>query len=26
MEVEQNFAAATTPVPDEVWEQLQALL
>lgn len=25
-EVEQNFAAATTPVPDDVWEQLQALL
>ena len=21
-EVEQNFAAATTPVPDEIWEQL----
>ncbi len=26
MEVEQNFAAATTPVPDDVWEKLQALL
>ena len=25
-EVEQNFAAAMTPVPDDVWEQLQALL
>lgn len=25
-EVEQNFTAATTPVPDDVWEQLQALL
>ena len=25
-EVEQNFAAATTPVPDDVWEQLQVLL
>ena len=25
-EVEQNFAAATTPVPDDVWEKLQALL
>ncbi len=25
-EVEQNFAAATTPFPDEVWEKLQALL
>ena len=24
-EVEQNFAAATTPVPDDVWEQLEAL-
>lgn len=26
MEVEQNFAAATTPIPDDVWEQLQTLL
>ncbi len=26
MEVEQNFAAGTTPVLDEVWEKLQALL
>ncbi len=25
-EVEQNFAAATTPVSDKVWNQLQALL
>ena len=25
-EVEQNFAAATAPVPDGVWEELQALL
>lgn len=25
-EVEQNFAAATTPVPDDVWEQLKELL
>ena len=25
-EVEQNFAAATTPVSDDVWEQLQVLL
>ena len=25
-EVEQNFTAATTPVPEGVWEQLQALL
>ena len=25
-EVEQNFAAATTPVPDAMWEQLQVLL
>ena len=25
-EVEQNFAAATTPISDEVWEQLQTLL
>lgn len=25
-EVEQNFAAATTPVPEDVWKQLQALL
>ena len=25
-EVEQNFAAATTPVPDDVWEQLQEYL
>ena len=25
-EVEQNFAAATTPIPDAVWEQVQALL
>lgn len=25
-EVEQNFAAATTPVPEEVWEQLQEFL
>ncbi|MXY29349.1 aldo/keto reductase [Candidatus Poribacteria bacterium] len=25
-EVEQNFAAATTPVPDEVWEKLEILL
>ncbi|MCG9134533.1 aldo/keto reductase [Candidatus Poribacteria bacterium] len=25
-EVEQNFAAATTPVPDDVWEQLNELL
>ena len=25
-EVEQNFIAATTPVPDDVWEQLKALL
>lgn len=25
-EVEQNYAAATTPVSDEVWEQLQILL
>ena len=25
-EVEQNFAAATTPVPDGIWEQLQAFL
>ena len=25
-EVEQNFAAATTPVPDDVWEQLEVLL
>ena len=24
-EVEQNFAAATTPVPDDVWEQLEVL-
>ena len=26
IEVEQNFAAATTPVSDDVWEQLQTLL
>ena len=26
MEVEQNFAAATTPVSEDVWEQLQELL
>lgn len=26
IEIEQNFAAATTPVPDEVWEELQTLL
>ena len=25
-EVEQNFAAATTPVPEDVWEQLAVLL
>lgn len=25
-EVEQNFAAATTPVPESVWQQLQTLL
>ena len=25
-EVEQNFAAATTPVPDDVWEQVSTLL
>ncbi len=25
-EVEQNFAAATTPITDEVWKQLQTLL
>ena len=25
-EVEQNFAAATTPVSDDVWEQLQQFL
>jgi aryl-alcohol dehydrogenase-like predicted oxidoreductase len=25
-EVEQNFAAATTPVPDDVWKQLETLL
>ena len=25
LEVEQNFAAATTPISDDVWEQLQAL-
>ena len=25
-ELEQNFAAATTPITDEVWEQLQTLL
>ena len=25
-EVEQNFAAATTPVPEDVWEQLQEFL
>ena len=25
-EVEQNFAAATTPVSDDVWKQLQVLL
>ena len=25
-EVEQNFSAATTPVPDDVWEQLQVHL
>ena len=25
-EVDQNFAAATTPVPDDVWEKLQTLL
>ncbi|MCY3722768.1 MAG: aldo/keto reductase [Candidatus Poribacteria bacterium] len=25
-EVEQNFAAATPPVPDDVWEQLKTLL
>ena len=25
-EVEQNFAAATTPVPEAVWEQMQDLL
>ena len=26
MEVEQNFAAATTPILDDVWEQLEVLL
>ena len=26
MEVEQNFAAATTSVPNDVWEQLESLL
>ena len=26
VEVEQNFAAATTPVPDDVWEHLQTRL
>lgn len=25
-EIDQNFAAATTPISDEVWEQLQTLL
>ena len=25
-EVDQNFAAATTPVPEDVWEQLAVLL
>ena len=25
-EVEQNFAAATTPVPEEIWEQLAAVM
>ncbi len=25
-EVEQNFAAATTPVPEDVWEELEAFL
>ena len=25
-EVEQNFAAATTPVPEEIWEKLEAVM